>query len=173
MSLLGLSAAMLISSVSSATAAVTPEAVEYFNVTKYYEAFPWLGLVSNEVKYGPVTVSNVELHDGDKLVVAAPGQELKGSLHYKFDSDNKLFHHSHLVVGIKGIGSQECVADTFNLWDSSGKSSFTLIAPVKPGVYEVRFMYTENTSCQEALELWDPLVMETSMHATIGVIVVE
>ena len=157
----------------SAGATTTVKDTKY-QISNYFCKHPWLGLLSNEIHYGPITISEVNIHDGDKLAIAAPGEALRGSLRYKIDSkDLKMFHPYHLVVGIKGIGAQDCVTHTFGIADSSGKGSFTLTAPMKPGVYEVRFFYSEAPLCEQVRELWDSENLEPSSKATIGIIIVE
>lgn len=143
-------------------------------VAEYLPTFPWIGLIMNEVTYGPITVSNVHINHGDKLAVVKPGEVLHGSLRYRVNSSNQhLFHRYHLVVGIKNLGAQDCVTHTYGVWDSSGKGTFTLKAPLEPGVYEVRFLYQEAPTCEEARSVWNADMGEPSSYATIGVIVVE
>jgi hypothetical protein len=143
-------------------------------ITDYLPTFPWMGLVVDEVTYGPITVSDVHINKGNKLAVVKPGEMLHGHLHYQVDSTNQhLFHRYHLVVGIKGLGAQDCDTHTYGVWDSSGKGKFSLKAPLEPGVYEVRFCYQEAHTCEEARSVWNENMGEPSSYATIGVIVVE
>ncbi len=140
----------------------------------YLHTFPWIGLILDEVSYGPMTIKHVRLNDGDKLAIVKPGEEIKGTLRYKIDSDKQAaFHRHHLVVGIKGIGAQDCVTHSLGLWDSSGTGRFILRAPFEKGVYEVRFFYREALTCKEAKDFWNEEGEEPSNHATIGTIIVE
>ncbi len=139
----------------------------------YLLQHPWLGLLMDEVTYGPITVSDVHLNKGSRLAIVNPGEVLEGDLHYKVDSTNQeMFHRYHLVVGLKGIGAQDCVTHTYGIWDSSGKGKFTLKAPLEPGFYEVRFFYQESPTCEESRSVWNDAIGEPSNYTTIGAILV-
>ena len=143
-------------------------------ISEYLQECPWLGLVTNEITYGPITVSNVNIHDGQKLAFAVPGETLKGALNYKVDSEYlDSLHLYHLVIGIKGEGAQDCITHNLGLWNSRGHGHFTLKAPEKPGLYEVRFFFTEALTCSGARDTWNSGDDKPSAAATIGIIVVE
>lgn len=143
------------------------------DLSKYFNSHPYIALLMDKVSYGPITVSNIRIND-EQIVSALPGEMLNGHLHYKVDSsDQELFHRYHLVVGIKDIGAQDCVTHTYGVWDSTGKGTFSLKAPMEPGIYEVRFAYTEAKTCEQARGLWHENAGEPSAYATIGLIVVE
>lgn len=143
-------------------------------ISEYYKEYPWIGLITDEITYGPVTVSHIHINKGDKLTVVKPGETLHGFLKYKLDTaDQDKFHRCHLVIGINNVGAQDCIAHTFNLWESKGIGKFELKAPEHPGVYEVRIAFIDSATCQKAHELWNVGECEPSAAATIGVIVVE
>lgn len=143
-------------------------------LSKYFEEAPWLGLLADEVTYGPITISHVHIHDGDKFVIAAPGEVLNGSLKYHIKADDLEFLHKyHLIIGLKERGAQECVTHSRGLWDSKGKARFKLTVPNKPGLYEVRFLFVEEANCNAAQNLWNTGVSAPGTYATIGVIIVE
>lgn len=153
-------------------AGVTSEAKEKWN--DYFQEFPWMGLIADKINYGPITISDVNIHDGDKLAVVAPGETLKGTLRYRVNSkDLEALHRYHLVIGIKGQGAQDCVTHNLGMWDSKGRGKFTLKAPQKAGLYEVRFLFTEGLTCEGAREAWNSGQCQPSAAATIGVIIVE
>jgi len=142
--------------------------------TDYLQECPWIGLIADQISFGPITVSNVNIQDGDKFTCVAPGEILHGSLKYKVDSKNlHLLHLYHLVIGIKDEGAQDCITHNLGLWNSKGIGHFTLQAPSKPGVYEVRFLFTEAMSCACARVAWDNCCKKPSAAATIGIIIVE
>lgn len=171
-SLLGMAALAFFAVSMPLTAGVTSGAKKDMN--DYFQEFPWIGLIVNKINYGPITISDVNIHDGDKLALAAPGETLNGSLKYKIDSkDLELLHRYHLVIGIKGLGAQDCVTHNFGIWDSKGKGEFTLKAPEKAGVYEVRFFFTEGLTCDGAREAWNTAQDKPTAAATIGIIIVE
>ncbi|MBA3816452.1 MAG: hypothetical protein H0X29_08030 [Parachlamydiaceae bacterium] len=165
-------AAFLALSASPLLASITDNAKSDLN--SYFEKAPWLGLITDEITYGPVKISHVHLHDGDKVVFAAPGDELHGSLKYRIKSDDlATFHLNHLVIGIKGEGPQDCLTHNVGVWDSHGKTRFKLKAPEKAGIYEVRFLLTEGLTCSNARDTWEFGEKVPGSNATIGVIIVE
>lgn len=140
----------------------------------YFQQYPWLGLIMDEITYGNITISDVHLNKGSSLAIVKPGAVLHGKLRYRIDStDQEAFHRYHLVVGLKGIGAQDCVTHTWGIWDSKGKGTFTLKAPLEPGLYEMRFVYHEAATCEEARSIWNNVMGEPSSFATIGAIIVE
>lgn len=140
---------------------------------QYLATHPWIGLLMNEVTYGPITVADVHFNTGTRLTAVQPGEIIHGNLRYRVDSTTQnMFHRYHLVVGLKGIGAQDCVTHTYGVWDSKGKGSFTLKAPLQPGVYEVRFTYQEAPTCEEVRSVWNREGGEPSSFATIGAIIV-
>jgi hypothetical protein len=140
----------------------------------YLQECPWLGLIANQITFGPITVSNVHIHDKDKLAIVAPGEKLNGSLKYKVDAkDLESLHRYHLVIGIKGEGAQDCVTHNLGIWNSKGTGNFTLKAPEKQGIYEVRFLLSEGLTCCGARDVWNSGQDKPSSAATIGVIIVE
>jgi hypothetical protein len=142
-------------------------------VSDYFQEFPWIGLISNEITYGPIEISDVLLNNQQKLLFVKPNEIIKGTLTYKIDA-SKLdsMHLYHLVVGITNVGAQDCITHTFGIWNSSGHSHFTLTAPSKPGVYQVRFSYFEGLSCQAARRAWNSKNGDPSSKATLAAIIV-
>ena len=142
--------------------------------SEYLEECPWIGLVADQITLGPIKISKVSIHDGDKLVFASPEETLNGKLKYEVDAkDLDSLHLYHLTVGIKNQGAQDCVTHNFGVWDSKGRGRFTLKAPEKPGIYEVRFLFTEGLTCARARDAWNSKDEKPSSAATIGIIIVE
>lgn len=141
-------------------------------INKWIKSTPWIGLVAKEVKYGSITLKDLDLDKSGRLVMAEPGEVIEAEVKYKVDSDqmDSLSLH-HVIVGIKGEDDAACITHSFGLWDKKGKSSFTLKAPEKKGVYEVRFGYTEAVFCDEAVKAWKDDT--PSAEATVGIIIVE
>lgn len=141
---------------------------------EYLEECPWIGLVADQITLGPIKISKVSIHEGDKLAFVSPGEDLKGRLKYEIESkDLDLLHLYHLTVGIKNQGAQDCVTHNLGVWGSKGRGHFTLKAPEKPGVYEVRFLLTDGLTCERARDAWNSSIEKPSSAATIGIIVVE
>jgi hypothetical protein len=141
-------------------------------ISDYFKDFPGIGLVSDEITYGPVTVSHIHINHADKLAIASPGEQLHGSLKYKIDSTQSNLDLHHLIIGIKGIGPQDCVMHSLDIFNSKGKGTFTLTAPSEPGVYEVRILYNEGLICSDAWKDWNNGSKRPSHNATVGIIVV-
>jgi hypothetical protein len=142
---------------------------------QYLPTYPWLGLLMDKVYYGPITISNIHFDDGGRLAIVQPGEVLHGSLHYRIDTSQQEFlHRYHLTIGIADIGAQDCVSHNFSVWNTdSGTGTFTLKAPLQPGVYQVRFSYQEAPTCEEARSVWNNESGEPSGYATIGIIIVK
>ena len=143
-------------------------------LSEYMKECPWIGLVANQIKLGPITISNVSIHDGDKLAFVQPGETLNGMLKYKVDAKHlDSLHLYHLIIGVKNHGAQDCVTHSLGIKNSKGQGRFTLKAPEKPGVYEVRFLLSEGLTCARAREVWNSGEDKPSSAATIGIIIVE
>lgn len=144
------------------------------SLNEYFKECPWLGLIANKITVGPVTVSDVSIHDGDKLAYAEPGETLNGMLKYKVKSDDlDSLHLYHVVIGIKGQGAQDCATHNLGIWNSKGHGKFSIKAPVEPGIYEVRFLFVEGVTCEAAQDIWNSGKETPSAATTIGVIIVE
>lgn len=146
----------------------------------HFQKYPWLALAMNEIDYGPFTIWDVHLKpegtkgSGSPLVIVNPEGNITGTLRYYVDAEHlKALHRYHLVVGIKGIGAQDCITHTWGIWSGNGSGAFSLKAPPKPGIYEVRFVYYDATTCEDARSIWNNNTGEPSSFATIGVIIVK
>ncbi len=148
--------------------------VEAKGINDYIKEAPWIGLIADEVDYGPITITDVRIHHGNKLAFVQPKETLHGSLEYRINADDlKSMRLYHLVIGIKGVGPQDCVTHSMGVLDSHGTGKFELKAPKKPGIYQVRFMLSKGVTCASAREDWTTGQKEPSSNATIGVIIVE
>lgn len=133
---------------------------------------PWVGLVANEVTYGPITISKLNIDDAGRLVFCEPGEKIEGTLRYKIDSSKLVsWDLQHIVVGLRKQDAQSCITHSLGVWDKKGKASFSFEAPKEKGTYEVCFGYYEVTLCSDAIREWKD--NPPSHSATIGVLVVE
>ena len=141
-------------------------------ISDWFSSCPYIGLVAEEITYGPITLKDFNMDDKGRLVIAKPGEELQCSVKYYLDSNQmESWNMHHVVVGIKGEDSQSCITHSLGLWDKKGKTNFNLTAPSKKGVYEVRFDYEKVLTCGDAVSHWKE---ETpSSKATVGIIIVE
>jgi hypothetical protein len=133
---------------------------------------PYIGLVAEEISYGPITLKSFNMDDKGRLVIAKPNEELNCCVKYHIDSNQmESWNMYHVVVGIKGEDSQSCITHSLGLWDKKGKANFTLTAPSKKGVYEVRFDYEKVFTCSDAVSHWKE--ENPSSKATVGIIIIE
>ncbi len=150
-----------------------PVSASHSKLDDYFQECPWLGLVAEEITYGPITISKVDLEDGSRFVIADPGESLHGKLKYKIntkDIDSLRFYH--LVIGLNEQGAHDCVTHSLGVSNSKGRGKFHLVAPEKPGIYEVRVAFIKAMTCGEAREEWNSGRQAPSSSATIGVIIV-
>jgi hypothetical protein len=141
-------------------------------IQEWIHTCPYIGLVAKEISYGPITLKDLDLDHNGRVVIAKPNEELNGTIKYKVDSgDLDTLKVHHIIVGIKDQDAQTCIAHAFGIADKEGKTHFTLIAPAKKGVYEIRFDYQTALTCGEAAKCWreDP----PSSKAAVGIIIVE
>ncbi|CDZ81304.1 hypothetical protein BN1013_01840 [Candidatus Rubidus massiliensis] len=137
------------------------------------ESCPYLGLVLDKVKCGPITIEDVRLNRHEKVAIVSPGETVKGKLRYEIDSDKLDWNVHHIIVGLKDVGAQDCITHSFGFKDSKGKSTFELKAPKEKGVYEVRFSYAQAFTCEGARDTWDADTDQPSSKATMGILIVE
>jgi hypothetical protein len=143
-------------------------------LSEYLKEYPSLGLITDKISFGPITVSKVSIHKGNKLAYVSPGTILRGKLDYEIDSkDLKSLHLYHLTVGIKNEGAQDCASHNLGVWNPKGHGIFSLRAPEKPGIYEVCFVFAEGSTCARAYEAWNPNKEIASSSATIGYLIVQ
>ena len=133
---------------------------------------PYIGLIANEMTYGPITISHLDIDGSGRLVFCEPCERIDGTLKYKIDAtklDSWDFHH--IVVGFRDYDVHNCIVHTFGAWSRKGKTSFSFNAPPKKGVYEVCFDYYKANSCNDAVKAWHD--HPPSHSTTMGIVVVE
>lgn len=131
-------------------------------------------LETNEIVYGPITVSHIHLYNQKQVAIVQPGQTIECDFNYKLDSSQQeFFHKNHLIVGLKGGAAQVCATHLYGVWNSTGKATFNLVAPLQEGEYEVRIAYREASTCEEAINTWNVLGDQPSSYATIGILRVQ
>jgi|LakMenE01Jun11ns_1017448.scaffolds.fasta_scaffold9697478_1 hypothetical protein len=138
---------------------------------EWIKSNPWIGLVAKEIRYGPITLKDLDLDKNGRLVIARPGEEISATVKYMVDADKlNSWNLYHILVGIKGQENPACITHSFGIWDRKGKASFTITAPEAKGVYEVSFDYQEGLFCGDAAKAW---IDEPAPRATVGIIIVE
>lgn len=136
------------------------------------KSFPYMGLAVKETTYGPITLKKLDFGGCGRIVCATPGEIINGSVKYKVDADKmETLHLHHIIIGIKGQDHQDCITHSLGVWNSKGTANFSLVAPSKRGIYEVRFDHEQAFLCQDAISAWQK--DNPSSSATVGFIIVE
>lgn len=141
----------------------------------YLENYPWKGILHDEVTSGAVTLKHVYFNDHPKVILTRPGERIEGYLHCNLDKDQcSSLALYRVVLGIKGEGAQTSIGNELGIVAGKSKESFTLTAPYKPGIYQVRFRLVDSYFEGKALDAWkDDKGQEPDASTTIGIIVVK
>lgn len=146
------------------------------DIQQYLQSHDFKGVIKDHVSSGPATVSAVTLNGHKRAIVVKPGERIEGKLKYKLDKDRcKDIQYHRILLGLKDVGPQTTVGIGIGfLADKENEETFTLIAPEKPGVYQIRFRSVENYTETEALKHWkDEHGNEPSVKKTVGIVVVK
>lgn len=120
---------------------------------------------SDAVRYVTEEVSNLHLSsstDSGKVVYAYPGEQIEGYADLKSYRERVNAVITQVIVGLAGIGAQ----------DGLGYGDFNLIAPEKPGIYEVRFRYAQAYTLSDAIRYWWNMDQAPPWQTTIGLVIV-
>jgi hypothetical protein len=125
------------------------------------------------VQYGCVTIQDFYMYTSrqeGKVIHADPGESIQASCAYKYQRgyDCTL---NQIVFGYDKGGAQKAIRPDDST--SEGYAQFKLIAPMKPGIYEVRFRYAQASSKKDAITSWWDVDGPPNEKATIGIVVVE
>lgn len=144
-------------------------------IQDYLDKYEWRGMVQDEVISDPATLKHLQLNGHSRAVVAKPGERIECLVECSLDPLKcSPLHLYRVVVGIKGEGAQTTIANEFGLAARETLERFDLIAPAKPGVYEVRFKVVEAAFERSAIDAWkDAKGREPDATKTIGVIIVK
>lgn len=141
-------------------------------ITEWISSCPYIGLVADQITYGPITLRDLDLEEKGRIIFVKPDEKINGTVKYRLDSDEmEAFHRHHIIVGLKGQPAECCLTHAYGLTDKKGKSKFSFIAPSARGVYEVCFDYQKVPSCDEAKDRW--IAYPPSSNATVGIVIVE
>ncbi len=146
------------------------------DIQQYLHNHDFKGVIKDYVSSGPATVFGVTLNGHKRAIVVKPGERIEGTLKYKLDTDRcKDIKYHRLLLGFKDVGPQTTVGVGIGfLADKENEGNFTLIAPQKPGVYQIRFRSVENYTETEAVKHWkDEHGNEPSLRKTVGIVVVK
>lgn len=127
---------------------------------------------SPTVTYGQVALLGFNLNNSGNKIIVKPGEIIPATAMYLYYcpvcKDNSI---NQIIVGIAGEGAQACLYNGST--EGQGAANFTLTAPQKPGVYQVRFRYAQAYSCQEAVKYWWNVDHAPTAQATVAIIMVQ
>ncbi len=144
-------------------------------IQDYLNHYHWKGVLEDAATSGPVTLKHLELNDHSRAVVVKAGEKIDAEVKCILDPEQcSIFGLYRIVVGIKGEGPQAVIANESGLIARKSRESFTLIAPDKPGLYQIRFRPVDAYFQSTALHAWkDEAGNEPDGTTTIGIIVVK
>ncbi|NGX45747.1 MAG: hypothetical protein K940chlam2_00927 [Chlamydiae bacterium] len=133
-------------------------------------------------KNGPVTLSHLQLSCEGNLkviswpmvqMVVRPGSEVEGVVEYFYDARAAATYSlNQIIIGIDGVGAQDCLMNELGKDCGGGEAVFTLTAPEEAGTYDIRFRYAQGNSIVEAVEGWWEVDGAPGGDATIGRLIV-
>ncbi|MCB1118589.1 MAG: hypothetical protein KDK65_01375 [Chlamydiia bacterium] len=153
------------------------------NIQDYVNEIPGIGLIANEVNFEGINLKNLTFQKtkesgvgkvGDKYVITYPGMVHKVSVNYELDPEvlsNFDFHH--FMYGLDTTGAQGCLLHSLGLTKRKGQTVFSIQAPEKPGIYQLRFCHTTGYGVFEQVkDDWWKKGSETA-KTIMGIIVVK
>jgi hypothetical protein len=142
---------------------------------EYLENYAWKGIVQDRATSGAETLSHLKLNKRGNIVVARPGEVVQGKVVCSLDSEiAHTLHVYRVVIGIDGEGPQTSIGTSLGAYGGSSEEKFSLKAPMKPGMYQIRFRTTDNILESRALDAWiDEKGDEPGPSTTIGIIYVK
>lgn len=135
------------------------------DIGDFVSELPAIGLISDEVSFDGITLSNLRFEDsaeddtdviGKKYVITEPGTVHFVTTDYRLESevveDLKLHHFTY---GLDKDGPQGCFLHSLGALDRDGTTTFKLVAPKKKGVYSLRFNHASGYElCKKAQAAW-------------------
>ncbi len=131
---------------------------------------PYAGLVLDKIQVDGVEISDFKFENGKKFIVAKPGEHISCFFNYEIDAEDlETLHLHHLIIGLHGVGPQDCAFSSLGIKDSKGSSTVQLLAPKKQGVYEVRAAMGKGITCESAKAEWNK---KNSIKTVLGFVTV-
>jgi len=136
--------------------------------------YSWKGIIQDHASSGPATLKDLKMNGHHKVVVVDTCDTIECEVMCNLDrSKCAAFSVYRVVLGIKGLGAQTTIGNEFGIVAGESREKFTLHAPRKPGLYQVRFKPVESLLERTALESWtDEHGEEPDASTTIGIILV-
>lgn len=127
---------------------------------------------SPTVTYGQVALLGFNLNNSGNKITVRPGEIIPATAMYLYYCPVcQIGSINQIIVGIAGEGAQACLYN--GSIEAQGAANFTLKAPQKPGMYQVRFRYAQAYSCQEAIKYWWNVDHAPTAQATVAIITVQ
>jgi len=144
-------------------------------IQEHLNNYSWKGIIEDKAISGPVTLKHLELNDYSRAIVVKPGEKIEAEVKCNIDSEQcSLWGLYRIVIGIKGEGPQTTIGNELGVIAGKSREKFTLIAPDKAGIYQVRFRPINACFKSKAFEGWkDDEGNEPDAKTTIGIIIVK
>jgi hypothetical protein len=144
-------------------------------IQSYFDSYKWKGIIEDEVTFDKVTLEHFRLNGHSKAIIVNPGERIEGKVHCILDRKQcSPLHFYRVVLGIKGEGAQTTIGNEFGLTAGESKEKFTLIAPERSDLYQVRFKVVDSLFKGNALDAWkDEQGNEPDAHTTVAFIFVK
>lgn len=140
---------------------------------RYTEEIPGLSLVSSEIQYEGLKVSNFIFDTEEKYTIVKPGEKIAAKLDYALDSnalENLNLHHYAYVL--ENYGSVGCLVHSLGLLDREGSTQIEFKAPEQKGVYKL-FLYHAVGEISHDEVNQEVLRKEMPNHTLLGIVVVQ
>jgi hypothetical protein len=144
-------------------------------IQNYLKNYSWKGLIQDQASSGAETLSQLKLNHQGKAIVVRPGETIQGEVVCSLNSEKA--HNLNVyrvVIGLYKEGPQTTIGTALGIRGGSSKEEFSLTAPMKPGIYQIRFRTADNFLESKALDAWvDKKGNEPDASTTIGIIYVK
>jgi hypothetical protein len=148
---------------------------DFSAIQDYLNNYHWKGLIQDKATSGPATLKHLELNEHSRAVIVKPGEKIEAEVKCNLDSEKcSIFGVYRIVVGLNGEGAQAVIGNESGLIAGKTIEKFTLTAPEKAGMYQIRFRSVDALFKATALKAWeDENGNEPDGKTTIGVIIVK
>ena len=148
---------------------------DFVKIQNYLENYQWKGMIQDQATSGPETLSHLKLNNRGKIIAVRPGEIVHGKVVCSLNPDQAdSLNVYRVVLGLHGEGPQTTIGTTLGAFNGSSTEQFSLTAPVKPGIYQIRFRTADNFLEGKAMDSWfDEKGKEPDASTTIGIIYVK
>ncbi len=145
------------------------------DIQAYLDDYDWKGMIEHKATSGPAMLKHLELNDNGRVIVVKPGEEIHAEVKCELDSEKcSNFGMYRVVVGLKDDGPQAVLGNEPGFAAGKSREKFTLVAPEKPGFYQIRFRAVDAFLRTTAKDAWkDDDGNEPDAKTTIGIIYVK